>query len=130
LWDEHRPNFANSAPAIADVNGDTVLDIVVVGNVYNRHQSYLTFTRCLSYSMPNRTRLADAIFDWTAIPVPDGNAEPLSEDYNLIENNVPNPVLQTLITMDIWNHLSTPMMGGCTPTGWIRPARQLALFGV
>ena len=32
---EHRPNFANSAPTIADVNGDGVLEVVVVGNVYN-----------------------------------------------------------------------------------------------
>ena len=32
---EHRPNFANSAPVIADLNGDGVREIVVVGNVYD-----------------------------------------------------------------------------------------------
>lgn len=32
---QHRPNFANSAPAIADVNGDEVFEIIVVGDVYN-----------------------------------------------------------------------------------------------
>lgn len=32
---EHRPNFADSAPIIADVNGDGVREVVVVGNVYN-----------------------------------------------------------------------------------------------
>jgi hypothetical protein len=90
---EHRPNFANSAPAIADVNGDGVLDVIVVGNVYNCGTDPYTDL----YEMPfllnaDRTRLADTEFDWTAIPVPDGAAAPLSENYNVIENNVPNPV--------------------------------------
>jgi hypothetical protein len=90
---EHRPNFANSAPVIADVNGDGVLDIVVVGNVYNCGTDPYTDL----YEMPfllnaDRTRLVDANFNWTVLPVPDGSAAPLSEDYNLIENNVPNPV--------------------------------------
>ena len=90
---EHRPNFANSAPAIADVNDDAVLDTVVIGNVYNCGTNPYTDL----YEMPfllnaDRTRLADAEFDWTVLPVPDGNAAPLSENYNLIESNVPNPV--------------------------------------
>jgi len=90
---EYRPNFANSAPAIADVNDDGVLDIIVVGNVYNCSTDPYTDL----YEMPfllnaDRTRLADGEFDWTVLPVPDVNAAPLSEDYNLIENNVPNPV--------------------------------------
>ena len=32
---EHRPNFANAAPAVADVNGDSALEIIVPGDVYN-----------------------------------------------------------------------------------------------
>jgi len=32
---EHRPNMANSAPTIADVNGDCTREIIIVGNVYN-----------------------------------------------------------------------------------------------
>ena len=32
---EHRPNFADSAPAIADVDGTGRPELVVVGNVYN-----------------------------------------------------------------------------------------------
>ena len=32
---EHRPNFADSAPAIGDMDGDGTPEIVVVGNVYN-----------------------------------------------------------------------------------------------
>jgi hypothetical protein len=32
---EHRPNFADSAPVIADLDGDGTREIIVVGNVYN-----------------------------------------------------------------------------------------------
>jgi uncharacterized repeat protein (TIGR01451 family) len=94
---EHRPNMANSAPTIADVNGDGTLEIIIVGNVYNCGTSPYSDL----YEMPfilnaDRTRWKDAINDWTAIPLPDGAAAPLSEDYNLIENNVPNPVVADL----------------------------------
>jgi hypothetical protein len=91
---ENRPNFANTAPTIADVNGDGVQEVVVVGNVYNCGTDPYTDL----YEMPfilnaDRTRFADGTYNWTVIPVPDGAAAPLSEDYNLVENNVPNPVV-------------------------------------
>jgi uncharacterized repeat protein (TIGR01451 family) len=94
---EHRPNMANSAPTIADVNGDGTLEIIIVGNVYNCDTSPYTDL----YEMPfilnaDRTRWKDAINDWTVIPVPDAHAAPLSEEYDLIENNVPNPVVVDL----------------------------------
>jgi uncharacterized repeat protein (TIGR01451 family) len=94
---EHRPNMANSAPTIADVNGDGTLEIVIVGNVYNCGTSPYTDL----YEMPfilnaDRTRWKDALDDWTAIPLPDAHAAPLSEDYNVIENNVPNPAAADL----------------------------------
>ena len=94
---EHRPNMANSAPTIADVNGDGTLEIIIVGNVYNCGTDPYTDL----YEMPfifnaDRTRWQDAAHNWTVIPLPDGAAAPLSEDYNLIENNVPNPVVVDL----------------------------------
>jgi uncharacterized repeat protein (TIGR01451 family) len=94
---EHRPNMANSAPTIADLDGDGTLEIVIVGNVYNCGTDPYTDL----YEMPfvlrgDRTRWAAGPYDWTAIPTPDGQAAPLSEDYNLIENNVPNPVTADL----------------------------------
>jgi len=94
---EHRPNLANSAPTIADVNGDGVREVVVIGNVYNCATSPYTDL----YEMPfilnaDRTRWKDTVHDWTAIPVPDAKAAPLSEDYDVIENNVPNPVVVDL----------------------------------
>ena len=94
---EHRPNMANSAPTIADVNGDGTLEVIIVGNVYNCGTDPYTDL----YEMPfllnaDRTRWKDAINDWTVIPVPDAHAAPLTEDYNVIENNVPNPVVVDL----------------------------------
>ncbi len=94
---EPRPNMANSAPTIADVNGDGTLEVIIIGNNYDcRKSPYLDL-----YEMPfilnaDRTRWKDATNDWTVIPLPDGAAAPLSEDYNLIENNVPNPVVVDL----------------------------------
>jgi hypothetical protein len=93
---EHRPNFADSAPLIADLDGNGTAEIIVVGNVYNCGTSPYSSL----YQMPfifnaDRSRWVGAGFDWTAIPAPNGGA-PLSEDYNLIETAVPNPVVSDL----------------------------------
>jgi uncharacterized repeat protein (TIGR01451 family) len=94
---EHRPNFADSAPAIADVNGDGVPELIVVGNVYNCGTSPYTDL----YHMPfilklDRTRWSGSGFDWTAIPPPGAGSAPLSEDYNVIESAAPNAVVADL----------------------------------
>ncbi|MFO7632567.1 MAG: VCBS repeat-containing protein, partial [Caldilinea sp.] len=94
---EHRPNFANSAPAIADLDGDGVREIVVVGNVYD---CGATPYRSL-YEMPfifnaDRSRWQADGYGWTTIPTPDDKAAPLSEDYNMIESAPPNPVIADL----------------------------------
>jgi uncharacterized repeat protein (TIGR01451 family) len=93
---EHRPNMANSAAAIADLRGNGTLQVVVIGNVYNCAGSYTDL-----YEMPfvfnaDRTRWASGPYDWTVIPSPDCCAAPLSEDYSVIENSLPNPVLADL----------------------------------
>jgi uncharacterized repeat protein (TIGR01451 family) len=94
---EHRPNFANSAPVLADLLGNGTVQAVVVGNVYNCGTDPYTDL----YEMPfifnaDRSRWAAGGFDWTAIPSPDARAAPLSEDYNQIENSLPNPVAADL----------------------------------
>jgi hypothetical protein len=94
---EHRPNFADSAPSVADLDGDGTLEIVVVGNVYDCGTSPYTSL----YHMPfvfrmDRTRWAAGPHDWTAIPAPLPASGPLSEDYDVIETAVPNPVLADL----------------------------------
>lgn len=94
---EHRPNFADSAPLLADLDGNGVREVVVIGNVYNCGTNPYTSL----YHMPfifnaDRSRWSAAGFDWTTIPTPDNLAAPLSEDYNLIETAVPNPVAADL----------------------------------
>jgi len=94
---EHRPNFAHTPAAIADLNGDGVQEIVVMGNVYNCGTSPYTSL----YEMPfvfnlDRTRWQADGFDWTVLPTPDGDAGPLSEDWHEIESNMTNPVLADL----------------------------------
>jgi hypothetical protein len=94
---EHRPNFADSAPIVADVNADGVPEMIVVGNIYNCGTDPYTSL----YHMPfilklDRTRWSGSGFDWTAIPVPGPGRGPRSEDYNVIETAVPNPVAADL----------------------------------
>jgi hypothetical protein len=94
---EHRPNFADSAPIVADVNGDSTPEVIVVGNVYNCGTSPYTSL----YQMPfllqrDRTRWSGSGFDWTAIPAPGPGSGPLSEDYGVIETVQPNAVAADL----------------------------------
>ena len=94
---EHRPSFQDSAPVVADVDGDGVPELIVVGNVYNCGTTPYTSL----YHMPfifklDRTRWSGSGFDWTVIPTPGPGSAPRSEDYNVIENVVPNAVVADL----------------------------------
>ena len=94
---EHRPNFADSAPIVADLNADGTPEMVVVGNVYNCGTAPYTSL----YHMPfllklDRTRWSGSGFDWTAIPSPGPGSGPRSEDYNVIQSALPNPVAADL----------------------------------
>lgn len=94
---EHRPNWADSAPVVGDLDGDGVREVVIVGNVYNcGADPYASL-----YHMPflfrlDRTRATGAGWDWTALPAPVAGSGPLSEDYDVIETAVPNPALADL----------------------------------
>jgi hypothetical protein len=95
---EHRPNFANSAPAISDVDNNGVLEIVVVGDVYN---CAIGDPDGDLYHLPwilklDRTRWSGSGFNWTVIPAPSPGSAPLSQDYNLIQNSVNNAVVADL----------------------------------
>ncbi|OGO16346.1 MAG: hypothetical protein A2Z14_03485 [Chloroflexi bacterium RBG_16_48_8] len=90
---EHRPNFSHSAPIIADVNKDGVMESIFVGNIYNCDTNPYTSLYEMPYILnADRTRWSGNGFDWTTLPNPDGSASPLREDWNVIESNQPNPV--------------------------------------
>ncbi len=95
---EARPNFADAAPAIGDLDGDGSSEIVVVGSFYDcRTPNYDQLFQLPMIFNADRTRWAPGGgFDWTALPVPDANAAPLSIDYNVIETAEANPVLADL----------------------------------
>lgn len=93
--ERYRTNFAHGAAVIADLNGDGVNELVVTGNVYDcaighppgRYNGLYIFNA-------DRSRFNAGGFDWRTLPVDTG--APLSEDYNVIENNQPNPVVADL----------------------------------
>ena len=94
---EHRPNFADSAPIVADVNADGMPELIVVGNVYDCGTDPYTSL----YQMPfilklDRTRWSGSGFDWTVLPAAGPGRGPRSEDYNVIETALPNPVAADL----------------------------------
>jgi outer membrane protein assembly factor BamB len=94
---EHRPNFANTAPAVADLDGDGTPELIVVGNVYNCATSPYTDL----YEIPivlkaDRTRWSGGGFDWTALPAPEPGSGPVSQDFNVIESAAPNAVTADL----------------------------------
>jgi uncharacterized repeat protein (TIGR01451 family) len=94
---EHRPNFADSAASIIDVNGDGSREVVVVGNNYNCGTDPYTSLYQMPYIFKaDRSRWSGNGYNWTAIPTPDGSAAPISEDYNVIESDQPNPVVADL----------------------------------
>ncbi|GAB4581476.1 MAG: hypothetical protein Fur0022_42230 [Anaerolineales bacterium] len=95
---EHRPNFANVAPAIADVNDDGVREIIVPGDVYNCGEGdpegdlyYLPWIFNL-----DRTRWNGNGFNWETLPTPEPGSGPLSQDYSVIENIAVNTVVADL----------------------------------
>ncbi|HMP40660.1 MAG TPA: VCBS repeat-containing protein [Roseiflexaceae bacterium] len=95
---EHRPNFANSAPAIADVDGDGSLEIIVVGDVYN---CAIGDPAGDLFQIPwilndDRTRWSGSGYDWTILPLAAPGSGPLSQDYTVIQNAAINVVVADL----------------------------------
>jgi uncharacterized repeat protein (TIGR01451 family) len=95
---EHRPNFANSAPALLDLDRNGSLEIVVVGNVYNCGTDPYTDLAYVPFVFnADRTRWVSGSYDWTVIPpLGASSGAPLTQDYSVIQNALPNPVLADL----------------------------------
>ena len=93
--ERYRTNFAHGPAVIADVDGDGSVEVVAVGNVYDcavghppgKYNGVYVFDA-------DRSRFNSGGYDWRAVPVDTG--APLSEDWNEIENNQPNPVVVDL----------------------------------
>ena len=89
--ERYRTNFAHGAAAVADMNRDKILEVIAVGNVYDcayghppgKYNGVYVFNG-------DRSRFNRNGYDWRTFPLDTG--APLSEDYNIIENNQPNPV--------------------------------------
>jgi uncharacterized repeat protein (TIGR01451 family) len=90
--ESYRTNFADGPSAIADVNGDGAVEIVATGNVYDCYAGYPPSRYDGVYIFnSDRSRFKDGEFDWRSVPVDTG--APLSEDYNVIESDEPNPAV-------------------------------------
>jgi hypothetical protein len=93
--ESYRTNFAHGPAAIADVNGDGTMEVIATGNVYDcavghppgKYNGVYVFHG-------DRSRFVAGGYDWQTVPVDTG--APLSEDYGVIENNQPNPVIADL----------------------------------
>lgn len=93
--ERYRTNFAHGTSVIADVNGDGRFEVVVTGNVYDcaighppgKYNGVYIFNA-------DRSRFTGSGYDWRTVPVDTG--APLTEDYNVIENNQPNPAVADL----------------------------------
>lgn len=93
--ENYRPNFAHTPAVIADLDGDGQREVVVTGNVYDCSQDPYQDRYIAPFIFnKDRTRFHSGVFDWRSTPQDTG--APLSEDYNLIENAQPNPVVADL----------------------------------
>jgi hypothetical protein len=93
--ESYRTNFAHGAAAIADVNGDGSQEVVVTGNVYDCSMGHPPGRYNGVYIFhADRSRFSSNVFDWGTVPVDTG--APLTEDYSVIENAQPNPVVADL----------------------------------
>jgi hypothetical protein len=95
---EHRPNFANMGPAVADVDGDGTLEVVVPGDAYDcsvgdGEGDYAILPWLFER---DRTRWSGSGYDWTVIPTPEPGSAALTQDYNVIESSVSNAVAADL----------------------------------
>jgi hypothetical protein len=91
---EHRPNFANAAPAAADLDGDGTRELVVPGDVYN---CAIGDPEGDMYYLPwifrqDRTRWSGGGFDWTVLPAPAPDSAPRSQDFGRIQTAAVNAV--------------------------------------
>lgn len=93
--ESYRTNFADGPSVISDMNGDGIPEVVATGNVYDCHAGYPPSRYDGVYIFnADRSRFIDGEYDWQSVPVDTG--APISENYNVIESNQPNPAVADL----------------------------------
>jgi hypothetical protein len=93
--ESYRTNFAHGPAAIADMDGDGTMEVVVTGNVYDCNIGHPPGKYIGVYIFnADRSRFNNGSYDWNDPPKDTG--APLSEDWGEIENAQPNPVLVDL----------------------------------
>jgi len=93
--ERYRTNFAHGAAVIADLDGNGTAEVVVTGNVYDCEVGHPPgLYNGVYVFQADRSRFQAGGLDWRTLPVDTG--APLSEDYEVIENNQPNPAVADL----------------------------------
>jgi hypothetical protein len=93
--ERYRSNFAHGPAAIADVDNNGSMEVIATGNVYDcGYGNYPSRYTGVFVFNADRSRYQTGAFDWRQAPIDTG--APLSEDYHLIENAQPNPVIADL----------------------------------
>jgi len=91
--ESYRANFAHGASVITDVDGNGTNEVVAVGNMYNCKVGHPPGMYNALYIFNNdRSRFKSGNYNWDEIPTDTG--APLSENYNVIENNQPDPIVE------------------------------------
>ncbi|MCL5996317.1 MAG: VCBS repeat-containing protein [Chloroflexi bacterium] len=92
--ESYRANFADGVSVIADIDGNGMNEVVVTGNMYDCNGTYTSKYDAVFIFNRDRSRFNTGGYDWRSIPVDTG--APLSENYDVIESNQPNPAVADL----------------------------------
>ncbi len=93
--ERYRTNLAHGAATAADLDGDGSVEVVTTGNMYDCAQGHPPGKYTPLYIFNgDRSRFQKGSWDWRQPAVDTGI--PLSEDYGVIENCQPNPVVADL----------------------------------
>lgn len=92
--ERYRANFAHGPAVIADMDGNGVTEVAVVGNMYDCVDGYPSRYIAPFLFNADRSRFQTLFYDWSQNPMDTG--APLTEDYEVIENAQPNPVVADL----------------------------------
>lgn len=92
--ESYRTNFADGASVIVDVDHNSTPEIVATGNMYQCTPGYPSKYNAVFIFNADRSRFNNGTYNWESNPIDTG--APICEDYNVIESNLPNPVVVDL----------------------------------